>query len=76
MRFEVIFAVVGVALAVTALLDPQWIERLLGSSPDGGSGEAEWALSVICCSVSVLASLMAARDFLILRRSSTDAVPM
>ncbi len=67
MRVEAVLAVFGAAATVAALMAPQWIEQLLGASPDGGSGETEWFIPVVCFLVAAAASWAALRDRSVLR---------
>lgn len=45
-RWQLILAVIFLALTVLALVVPMWIEEVTGLSPDGGSGETELLLAV------------------------------
>ncbi|MCV2393586.1 hypothetical protein OEB99_04630 [Actinotalea sp. M2MS4P-6] len=45
--------------ALAVAIDPTWIESVLGASPDGGSGEAEWALVLGLAAASLTLAVMA-----------------
>lgn len=68
MRFEAVVAFCGAAATAAALIGPQWIERLFGASPDGGSGETEWFIPVLCFLAAAAASWAALHDGSVLRR--------
>jgi hypothetical protein len=56
------FVISGVSFVGT-LLDPQWIERWFGESPDGGDGNAErWVVGGCFLLLAVLAALLARRE--------------
>ena len=58
--------IAGLALGLT-LAWPRWIEDLFGVEPDGGSGEAEWAVTAGLLLVVVAMFLAARREW---RRSA------
>ena len=39
-------AIVNGGLCLLAVAAPQWLERAVGLSPDGGDGSMEWALAL------------------------------
>jgi hypothetical protein len=43
---EVALTAISTVTLVLTLVAHDWIERLIGESPDGGSGETEWVLTV------------------------------
>ena len=45
-RIEVVLALLSLTLGVFSLFNPQWIENLFETSPDAGSGSAEWSLAL------------------------------
>ena len=55
----------SVVLAIVAVVSSTWIERTVGLSPDGGSGETEWGLAV---AFALLALVSAAVGLWELRR--------
>lgn len=62
----VIQACLSIGCAVLAALTffiPDWIERLLGMNPDGGSGELEWAIVVALAIGSATFGLRARREW-------------
>lgn len=52
---EVSTCVTTFGLAILTLFNGQWIEQLLGFSPDGGSGAAEW---IVVASLVVVGALL------------------
>lgn len=44
---EVALALTSAALAVTAGIVPDWIERTTGLHPDSGRGEMEWLFALV-----------------------------
>jgi hypothetical protein len=72
MRIEVVLAILFALLAVMTIMDPQWIEQLFEFDPDNGSGEAEWGIVVVFGVASLLASLLAGRDWRLLAAESTQ----
>jgi len=62
-RVEVAVAAVSALLFVWTLIDPQWIERWLDESPDGGDGSAErWVVAGGFFITAVLAAWLAHRQ--------------
>jgi len=62
-RFEMTASVVGIALFVLTLVDPQWIERWFDESPDGGDGTLErWFVGAAFFVAALIAALLARRD--------------
>ena len=72
MRIEVVLAILFALCAVMTIMDPQWIEQLLEFDPDGGSGEAEWGITVAFGAASLVASLLGGRDWRLLATDSTN----
>ena len=70
MRIEVVLAIVFALLAVSTIVDPQWIEHALGFDPDSGSGDAEWLITLAFGMASFVAALFAGRDFSVLAAES------
>ena len=70
MRIEVVLAVVFAILAVSTIIDPQWIEHLLEFDPDSGSGGAEWLVTAAFGMASLVTSLLAGRDWRLLAAES------
>lgn len=66
LHIEVVLAFVFALLAIVTVLDPQWIEQLFELDPDSGSGEAEWGLTAAFGVASLVASLLAGRDWRLL----------
>ena len=63
-------AVIGLVLAVVTMLVPDWLERLFEASPDNGSGELEWLISLGFLVLAGVMGLLARREW---RRSSAMA---
>jgi len=72
MRIEVVLAIVFALLAVSTIVDPQWIEHLLEFDPDSGSGDAEWLVTAAFGMASLVASLLAGRDLRLLAAESSS----
>ena len=70
MRIEVVLAIVFALLAVSTIVDPQWIEHLLKFDPDSGSGDAEWLITASFGMASLVAALSAGRDLRLLAAES------
>jgi hypothetical protein len=70
MRIEVVLAIVFAVLAVMTVMDPQWIEQLLTVEPDNGSGLAEWGITLAFGAASILATVLAGRDWRLLAAES------
>ena len=64
------------ALSATALvltsLWPQWIEDLFGLTPDSGSGETEWGLSIGLAVVTIVFITRAGQAWRFQRRQRAD----
>lgn len=52
----------ALALVIT-LISAQWIETVLGISPDGGSGAAEWAIPLVLACVLLLSGAAARAEY-------------
>jgi hypothetical protein len=65
-------ATLATALAVTTLIWHDWIERVLGIDPDGGSGELEWLLTAALMVLAVGSALAARVEF---RRTVASSPP-
>jgi hypothetical protein len=72
MRIEVVLAILFALLAVMTIMDPQWIEQLFEFDPDNGSGETEWGITAVFGVASLLAALLAGRDWRLLEAESTQ----
>lgn len=70
MRIEVVLAIVFALLAVSTIVDPQWIEHVLEFDPDSGSGDAEWLVTAAFGMASLVAALFAGRDLRLLAAES------
>ena len=70
MRIEVVLAIVFAVLAVSTIVDPRWIEHVLGFDPDSGSGDAEWLVTTAFGMASLVAALSAGRDLRLLATES------
>ncbi len=71
MRIEVVLAIVFALLAISTMIQPQWIERFFDFAPDRGSGDAEWGITVAFGVASLVASLLASRNWWLLEAEST-----
>lgn len=61
-RVELATAAAFVVLAVVTAVEPQWIERLFGAEPDGGSGSLEWGLVALLGAVALVLAALGLRD--------------
>jgi hypothetical protein len=50
---EVVLAAASAVLAVATAIHPDWIESLTGLDPDGGSGSAEWVVTLLLAVAAV-----------------------
>ena len=69
-RIEVGLAIVFALLALATLINPHWIESLFEFSPDRGSGDAEWGITLAFGAASLLASLLAGLELRLLSSNS------
>jgi hypothetical protein len=60
---ETATAVLGTGLAALTLLRPDWIERVFGAAPDGGSGLDEWLIVAGAFSIAIASALLARREW-------------
>ena len=60
---ESVLAVIGVLLAVLTLVARDWFERLFESSPDNGSGEFEWLISLGFLLATLVMGYLARREW-------------
>jgi hypothetical protein len=60
---EAVLAVLTAVLTVVTSVSPEWIEMLVGVSPDGGSGALEWALVVLLGLVTVTFAVLARAEW-------------
>lgn len=56
---EIVFAVLAAVLAVTTLINAEWIEWLTGTDPDGGDGSLEWLFAGACALVALISAALA-----------------
>lgn len=56
-----VLAAMSLLLAVVTAIWPTWLESTLGMSPDGGSGETEWGISVAFGAAAVVLALAGRR---------------
>lgn len=62
-RTAIAVALASAGLFVLTLFNPQWIELLLGASPDGGDGSLErWILLGCTLVTAALAAALASRE--------------
>ena len=59
---EAVLAALALVLGLLAAVAPTWIESLLGFSPDGGNGSAEWGLVLVFWAAAAVLALLARRD--------------
>jgi hypothetical protein len=69
-RIEVGLAIAFALLALATLINPQWIESVFELSPDRGSGDAEWGITLAFGAASLLASLLAGLELRLLSSKS------
>ena len=56
---EIVFAVLAAVLAVTTLINAEWIEWLTGTDPDGGDSSLEWLIAGACALVALISAALA-----------------
>ena len=56
---EVALGGTSLVLAVASLIRPDWIELVFGVEPDGGSGEAEWLITVLFLFAAIVSFALA-----------------
>jgi hypothetical protein len=71
MRIEAALAVVSLLLAIVTAISAEWIEKLTGFEPDGGSGALEWGIALGFGAAALLLALLARRDHRRLRAAIT-----
>ncbi|WP_426594192.1 hypothetical protein ACPPVS_01470 [Cellulomonas sp. McL0617] len=52
-------SVVAAGLALLSLARPEWIEALFEASPDAGSGQAEWMVTLVLAAIAVVLAIAA-----------------
>ena len=62
-RIEAALAKFLALLTLLTLVWPDWIERFAGLRLDTGNGDAEWGIVFLFAVLSLIAALMARRDF-------------
>ncbi len=70
---EMVLGLMSAALLALTIVVPDWMEVLFGFAPDAGDGSAEWALTLLWATVSVLMFGFAGRTWrkrVLLLRSS------
>ena len=72
MRIEVVLAIVFALFAIATIMNPRWIEQLFAFDPDNGSGDAEWLITAAFGMASLVASLLARRDWRLLVAEPTQ----
>jgi hypothetical protein len=70
---EAALAVVFATAFVMTCLWPDWIERVVGVSPDQGNGETEWGVAAILGLCAVLCATLARRQWRRARRLGREA---
>lgn len=60
---ESALAVFSAFLVVLTLVWDQWIEGVFGFDPDRGNGSFERELTIVCCLLTVLFSVLARRQW-------------
>ena len=63
MRIELVLAIVFGLLAISTMIEPRWLERIFEVSPDAGSGESEWGITVVFGAASIVSALLARRSW-------------
>lgn len=61
-RLEVFLAAAFAALTLVTLAWTQWIEGLFEVSPDGGSGETEWGITLVFGVLALVCAALGWRD--------------
>ena len=65
---EVVLTAISGTLLVLTLVARDWIERVSGASPDQGSGETEWALTLAMLVATIVFAAVARWEW---RRTAT-----
>jgi hypothetical protein len=60
---ELTLAVLSSVLFLLTLVWRDWIEKLTGLDPDGGSGSVEWVVVALLFAVAVWLSVLARREW-------------
>jgi len=68
---EVTLTAISAVMLVLTLVAHDWIERIIGDSPDGGSGETEWALTVGALVTTLVFAAVTTLDWRRTRRLAT-----
>ena len=61
--FETAASSACAVLFVVTLVWPRWMEILFQADPDHGSGQLEWLILLVTLTTSVLASVLARREW-------------
>jgi hypothetical protein len=69
---EVVIALAALIFLAAALVSPDWIERTLDASPDGGDGRVERGAAFAAAAVSIVMSWLARRDWRALTRTESS----
>jgi hypothetical protein len=60
---EIVVGLAAIVFLAASIICPDWIEKMLGVSPDNGDGSIEWGVAFAAAAVSLVMSWLARRDW-------------
>jgi hypothetical protein len=61
--YEVSLGTISAVLLIITAVCPDWIEKVLGIDPDGGTGSLEWAMVAVLAVCAVSLPLLAGNEW-------------
>jgi hypothetical protein len=61
--YEVSLETISAVLLIITAAVPDWIEKVLGTDPDGGNGSLEWAIVIVLAVCAVALPLLARNEW-------------